>query len=163
MGHHSHTNPLTRKSTLCKICKSNICKEIEQALANGMLVKDVITLAEKAQPGIDLRKWNVSTHRRKHMFPTEKKQMKIIDIKEGKKGESDAGGLTDEHLLSLSSFLDLVIEKVNTAITKGDVVPTVAEGVKAAEIKAKVKESTKFEKELVKFFTEISLKHGYSS
>lgn len=167
MGHPTHTNPLTRKSSLCKICTSGICDEIDQALVEGKTRIEIIAWAEKAEPGINLKIWNLTSHKKKHIFGTKKKQLKILQLKSGEKEEGEEKeeeeGLSDEHILSLSSFLDLVIEKVNTAIKEEKVIPTVAEGVKAAEIKAKIKESTKFEKELVKFFTKVSLEHGYST
>lgn len=164
MGHRSHTNPLTRKSCQCKICRSGICDQIDQALDEGMPVKDIITFAEKAEPGIDLRKDGIGNHKKKHRFPLIKNK-KIISITEGmpKNGTDKEEELSEKHIRSLSSFLDLVIDKVNTAIENGEVMPTVAEGVKAAEIKAKIKEASKFEKELIKFFNEVSTKYGYSS
>ncbi|MCP4608916.1 MAG: hypothetical protein GY845_09405 [Planctomycetes bacterium] len=128
---------------------------------------DIIAFAEKAQPGINLTKSNLVNHKKKHMLTTET-SLKIIDIKKGAKENQDSdkgeeSGLSDEQLLSLSTFLDLVIEKVNNRVKNGSLKPTVAEAVKAAEIKAKIKEASKFEKEMVKFFTEVSLKHGYSN
>jgi len=150
----SHWDPVTRTSKHCNVCTSAYREEVEEKLNAGTSLKTITAWAAKQKPPEEISRHSLKRHKAKHGF-----KMRVMGTDaEGKTVEVD-----EVHLSSLNEFLDLIIEKVETGVKNGELIPTVTEGVKAAEIKGKIKESSKWEKELLKFFLGVSQKHGYSN
>jgi hypothetical protein len=94
--------------------------------------------------------------------PDEKSYHKDHDLPPSKSTEEKARELIKKPLiLTTDQFLDLIINKVIEDIADGKMNPSVSEAVKAAEIKAKSKDSSDHEKTLLNFFMGISQEHGY--
>ena len=133
----------------CVICSSEFVDIINDKIFHRVRLADIMVWA--AFKGLTFSRSTLERHKRLHY---KKNVIKLVDEK--KLNEK----LTTKQLDSLTDFLDLIVEKVNVKIKSGKIVPTVAEAVKAAEIKVKMKEDTKFEKELVKFFMNVSKEYG---
>lgn len=160
MGHY---NALTKTSTQCKVCNSKFRKDIERLHSEGKKPFQIQIFLEDKDKNHNISRQSIRKHCKNHTFQIDKKIITFQDVKkksDDKKQEASENNLSEEHLKGLNQFLDLVIDKVNTAVKDNKIKPTVSEGIKAAEIKAKIKEDSKFEKELVKFFTEVSTKHA---
>ncbi len=153
-----------RKSKNCKICNLDDKRRIaieRKALEDKKQWTSIANDFNLHNEDIKLTRFNVRSHCNNHVF---RATAKILDFDNKKEKNFDNEvDLTKTEIQSLTDFLDLVVEKVNDDVKSGELKPTVAEGVKAAEIKAKIKEDSKFEKELVKFFTQVSSAHGYSN
>jgi len=151
-----------RKQKLCKICglddKRRIAIENEGSKKNKVWT-NIADKFNRNNKDIKLTRFTIRNHCINHCF---KVTAKVLDFPKESKQE-DEEGLSKTEIQSLSDFLDLVVSKVNDDIISGELKPTVAEGVKAAEIKGKIKEDSKFEKELLNFFTQVSAGHGYSN
>lgn len=155
----STKDPVTRKSVSCKICSMPSARRdlIEKWYADGTSFSEIARKFNKRFRDDSITRYMVTGHCKNHTF-------QVIDLQEEKDKKKASGKeLSEKELLSLTNFLDLVVEKVNTAVESGELKPTVAEGVKAAEIKSKIKDDTKFEKELLSFFTGMSSKYGHSN
>jgi len=149
-----HWNPVTRTSTSCKVCRSKYRAEIEIRLKNKENGADISRWLLKQKPPEEISRHSIRNHFLKHGF-----KMRVIDTdKEGNVTE-----IKEEYLESLNDFLDLVISKVQKGIKDNTLKPTVTEGVKAAEIKGKIKEGSKWEKEVIKYFLGVSEAHGHSN
>lgn len=150
----SHWDPVTRTSKHCKVCTSAYREEIEEKLNIGASLKSITAWAAEQKPPEEISRHSLKRHKAKHGF-----KMRIMGTDaDGEKVEVD-----EVHLTSLNEFLDLIIDKVEAGVKENKLKPTVMEGVKAAEIKGKIKEGSKWEKELLKFFLGVSQKHGYSN
>ncbi len=152
-GHFDHVK---RSSSICKICQSPHRAEIEHRIENKMVYSKISAWLLKQKPPEKISTRTISRHTSKHNF-------KIIMMDPDKKKDKNKSGASDAQIKTLTEFLDLVIEKVEKGVVDNKLVPTVTEGIKAAEIKAKIKEGSKWEHELVKFFMEVSQNHGYSN
>lgn len=148
-----HWNAVTRTSTKCNVCTSAYREEIEDRLNKGASLKAITAWAAKQKPPEEISRHSLKRHKLKHGF-------KLRIVGQGVDGKKE---VVDEiHLASLNDFLDLVIEKVQKAVKAGTLKPTVMEGVKAAEIKGKIKEGSKWEKELLAFFLGVTDRYGNS-
>lgn len=152
----------TRRQKLCKICQLD--KERREAIEKegnkkGKTWTRIADNFNINNTDIQLSRHVVANHCTKHVF---KVTEKIINFPDGTNADEEET-LSKTEIQSLTDFLDLVVEKVNDGVKSGNLQPTVQEGVKAAEIKAKIKEDSKFEKELISFFTQVSRAHGYSN
>jgi len=145
-----HWNPVTRTSSKCKVCTSRYREEIEEKLNNKRNGVEISQWLLKQKPPEEISRHSIRNHFRKHGF-----KMRVID--EGTKGKTE---VDERHFESLNDFLDLVIKKVHTAVESGTLEPTVLEGVRAAEIKGKIREGSKWEKEILAFFMGVSEKYG---
>jgi len=148
-----HWNEITRTSSKCLACTSNYREEIEKRLNEGKAYTEIIKWVAKQKPTEDISRHTLKRHKTKHGF-----KMRVIN-----KGEGEETTIDEEHLTSLNDFLDDVISKVHERVKSGALKPTITEGVKAAEIKGKIKEGSKWEKEVLKFFLGVSEKHGHSN
>jgi len=136
---------ITKSNNKCIICASEFINEINDKIFHRMRFVDIMTWAQFK--GLNFSLSTLERHKRLHY------KSNVIKLTDNKK-------LSDEQLDSLTDFLDLVVATVNDRVKSGKIVPTVTEAVKAAEIKVKIKEDSKFEKELVKFFMNVSHEHG---
>jgi len=153
----SGTNPISLRNGRCFICQSVHCANLDELIDQGKKFSFIRDWAIKQKPPLKINQSSFNRHRLKHRFSAT-----VIDIKKGKREES----VSETHVKSLTEFLDLVIDKVLSDLRKtgkDSLKPTITEAIKAAEIKAKVNEQSKFEKELVKLFMEVSQGHGYNS
>lgn len=150
----SHWDPVTRTSTACKVCQSRYREEIEKKINDRVSNRKISDWVSKQKPAEKISLESIQRHKKNHGF-----KMRILST--GAQGEK--GTVEEIHLKSLNDFLELVIQKVEKGVKEENLKPTVMEGVKAAEIKAKIKEGSKFEKELIKFFLQVSEEHGYSN
>lgn len=166
-----HMDPVSRRSKICFVCKSPYCDEIENRVLKGESKKEIVKWLKKKDPETKIKEINI----RRHVY--HKHGFKFLQIKEDSKEEvekkehniSKSGRVSkkknikvkESQVKSLVEFLDLVIDRVVKDINEKKLEPTVTEGIKAAEIKAKIKESSRYEKELISFFMEMSLSHEY--
>jgi len=138
----------------CKICNSKHCDKINKLVANNTTNAEIIKKASRFRPKFIISNRNIALHKKNHL-------LKLKTKDKTKKKKSNIKKETIK-VSSMVDFLDLVIDKVNTKILNGEIIPTVTEAVKAAEIKSKIKEGSKFEKELLKFFMDVSNKNDKS-
>ena len=129
----------------CIICASEYAAEINDKIFHRMKLADILVWCEFK--GLNFSLSTLERHKRLHY------KNNIVKLADNEK-------LSDHQLDSLTDFLDLIVDKVNSRIKENKIVPTVLEAVKAAEIKVKMKDDSKFEKELVKFFMGVSKEHG---
>lgn len=153
MGGGGHWDPLTRTSSKCKVCISQYRGEIEEKLNKKESGPEISKWLKAQNPPEEVSRWSIKNHERNHGF-----KIRVLESRE--KGDVT---VKEEHLESLNDFLDDVIKKVHGRVKTGELKPSVLEGVRAAEIKGKIKEGSKWEKELIKFFLEVSEAHGHSN
>lgn len=146
-------DPVRRESSRCKICQSKYRPEIEEKLNKKVPLVEIIKWVKKQKPAEKFGQDALRRHRERHTY-------RVRSIRTHKNGHVE---ITEKQIGSLTEFLDLVISKVERAVKKNKIEPTVSEGIKAAEIKAKIKEDSKWENELLKFFLEVSQKYGHSN
>ena len=148
-------NKIFRNSINCKICNSPYMGDINRMIINKTQKKDIMKWIDENTPD-DFSVHSSSLYRHRQHAP---KDLKLVDLKPTSKPPD----LSYSQIVALTNFLDLVIEKVDKKIKSGKLKPTVSEAIKAAEIKAKIKEQSKFEKDLINFIMGISGEHGYSN
>lgn len=154
-----HFNDVTRRSAQCKICCSPYHDEVNSMIEKGTSQKDVMSWLLSQENPINVSKATMSRHASKHNL----NHLKILpsdvteNTEEGKDPEISSG-----QVLAMADFLDLVISKVNKQVESGDLKPTITEAIKAADIKSKIKEGSKVEKELLNFIMEVS-NRGHSN
>lgn len=162
----------------CKVCTHSGRLWIDQMLADAQLsYRQILAKLGEKYPDHNLTRKNLSTHNQKHRLP---ENHEISDVASGQDPHSRYPGKKEKNIEEIreeavrlqqarmvdkvEDFCDIIINKVVEDVAAGKLKPTSAEGVKAAEIKAKLQQgSDPKEDELVGLFLNIGTKHGYIS
>jgi len=159
-----------RRYNGCKVCASGLSSPINEMLARRVQQREIVRWANQQKPELLLSPANLCRHNKLHrppstleLSPTDLATIKSADTKKPLPATNEAAEQAKDAntILALEDFLDLVIDKVQKAISDNSLIPTVTEGVKAAEIKAKIKSDSPFEKTLIQFFLGMSKDHGF--
>lgn len=135
-----------RAYSKCKICTSPIRDKIDNMLASGKYTStDIISFARPY--GLSLNKVNIFNHNHNH---------RAISIKEAEvaKATERARKNSEKHeaeLVASSAFLQDIVNRVSDRIKNEKIIPTINEGLKAAEIQIKLKAGSPVEDVLLDF------------
>jgi hypothetical protein len=144
-------------------------------LAAGTMQIEVVRWMNEQKPALKISGRNMSIHNGGHRLPA-KKEFTWPEGGDKKPGATQnkpldppteetrrrAKELADAGLcLPVGEFLDLIINRCTVEIVNGNLKPTVAEAVKAAEIKTKTKDENEKERLLLELFGGMVTKRGY--
>lgn len=141
-----------KKKGTCALCKSKYLEETNKMLQDGVSQRDVINWLASQTPPFKFSGASMCRHKNYHFTK--------IEVIEPIVEDDEEPDISKDQLIAMTDFLDLIINKVNSKIKNNQLKPTITEAIKAADIKSKIKEGSKVEKELLKFIVDISNGHN---
>jgi hypothetical protein len=167
-----------KKSPRCKICRSNLVKEIDIHLENKKPYSKIADWANEIEPDLKLTKKNVWNHNNIHRLegikgnglkkgrekglknetPIKIKKKIIKVVKKKKEPEKKEENKKDENKQDLGNakrYLDELILKAHERLENGISIPTITEAVKAIELRIKIDKGNPIEDALLSFIESV--------
>ncbi len=173
------------RNARCKVCKSNLCDDIDEFLKKGESYQKIADWANKMDPDIKLSKVNIWSHNTKHRLinateeekkekkvgrkggntrkilekPLKVKKEKLPKIKKVKKSKNKKDKESKKNDIKpekVTEFLDTIITRVKERIDNNEIKPTITEAIRATELKVKIEKDNPYEDVLLKFVEGIS-------
>ena len=138
------------KSPQCRICQSGLRHQIDKMISDPAIpTREIVAFANEKR--LTINKVNICRHKKNHMLPN---KSKLIDDLQSKEVNAK---LTTE-MVSNVEFLELIKNTVHKGIQSGELIPSISEGLKAAELILKANDGDPLTKGILDFVQGISLK-----